>query len=100
MLVGLNPALEHASRFNTFCSFFPVSCGGEVLYETLGGGAGAEYFSFEPNKGSLSAGGEVIVKVKFTPPAEEEKSEDDVQGIMNILLTRSYGRSRLIFGVF
>ena len=43
----------------------------------LGGGAGAEYFSFEPNKGSLSAGGEVIVKVKFTPPAEEEKSEDD-----------------------
>ena len=30
----------------------------------------------------------------------EEKSEDDVQGIMNILLTRSYGRSRLIFGVF
>ena len=43
----------------------------------IGDGAGSEYFSFEPSKGSLSAGGEVIVKVKFTPPVEAEKAEDD-----------------------
>ena len=38
---------------------------------------GAQYFSFEPNKGSLSAGGETIVKVKFTPPAQTENSETE-----------------------
>eukprot|EP00943_MAST-04B_sp_MAST-4B-sp1_P008085 g8085.t1 len=43
----------------------------------IGDSAGSEYFSFEPSKGSLSAGGEVIVKVKFTPPVEEQKSDDD-----------------------
>jgi hypothetical protein len=38
---------------------------------------GAQYFSFEPNKGSLSAGGETVVKVKFTPPAQVDESEQD-----------------------
>ena len=30
----------------------------------------------------------------------EEKSEDDVEKILNILLTKKYGRSKVIFGTF